>query len=68
MAPNVTGPKDVDLDALGRVDELLAIGRLGLGEDRRCRLDGLVADDRAEPRIVVILGLIGLEEDGVVGD
>ena len=48
--------------AFGRRDQLLRIGRVGLGEDRRGRLDGLVADDRAEARIVVVLGLIGLQE------
>ena len=45
-----------------RRDQLLGIGRICLAEDRRRRLDGLVADDRAEPRVVLVLGLIGLEE------
>ena len=48
--------------AFGRRDQLLRIGRIGFGEDRRGRLDGLVADDRAEARIVVVLGLIGFQE------
>src|SRR3979490_313667 len=38
------------------------MGGVRLGKDGRGRLDGLVADDRAEPRIIVVLALIRLEE------
>src|SRR3569833_2817255 len=49
-------------DPFGSLDHFVDICRAVLGHYCRRRLDGLVAHDRAEPLIVVVLGLIFLQE------
>src|SRR5581483_966649 len=57
------GPEwTVDMQALECLDQLFGIGRLRLGDTGGQRLHGHVADNRAEPRIVVIFLLVGVDE------
>src|SRR5260370_42238438 len=46
---------------LGGCDQFLRVGRAGLCKYRSGGLDGLIADDRAQSRIVIIFGLISPE-------
>src|SRR5690349_1249108 len=43
-------------------DELLGVGALGLLHALGERLDGAVADHRTQPRVVLVLALVGQEE------
>src|SRR5947209_4351358 len=53
--------------AFGRGDQLLRIRGVGFRQDRSGGLDGLITDDRTKPRIIIVLGLICLEERIVLG-
>src|SRR5205085_5806845 len=57
----------VDLEAAERRDQLVGLGRARLGDSGRKRLDGDVADHRAEPRIIVEALLIRGQEGFVLG-
>src|SRR5581483_2443835 len=57
----------VDLQLLHRLDQLLRVGAARLRDRRRRALHRRVADDRAEPRVVVVLLAVGVEEALVLG-
>ena len=60
--------RGLDLYPLRRVDQFLAVGRARLGEDRGGRFYDGIADDGAEPRIIVVFRLISLQERRVIGN
>src|SRR5437763_8083913 len=57
----------IDLEVGKRGDQLLGVGAARLGDAGGERLHGDVADERAEPRIVVVALLIGGDERLVLG-
>src|SRR3546814_7763714 len=57
--------RGVELEALERIHDGLGLGAAGLLDRRGDRQDGVLADQRAEARVVVVLRLIGLHE-GIV--
>src|SRR6516162_2795901 len=57
----------VHLEAAKGVNELFGVGRAGLSDAGRERFHRQVADDRTEPRIVVVALLISSKESLVLG-